>query len=250
LSVGSVRRVHSVLHRALAQAMRWDWIWVNPAANASPPASLPSGVRPPTTVEVQALLAHAASVDAALHAFLVLAVSTAARRSQLLGLRWFDVDVTRGAIAFRRGLVEGPDGPRLVATKTRRSYRVELDDASRAVLVTHRERASVTPSGDGFVFCFGGDSQRPWKPNWVTKRFIDVRRSAGLAHFRLHDLRHFMATGMLELGVPVPIVAARLCHARASTTLNVYAHAVPSGDRAAAELLAAWLRPPAVSGVG
>jgi hypothetical protein len=45
---------------------------------------------------------------------------------------------------------------------------------------------------------------------------------------------------MLDAGVPIPIVAARLCHARASTTLNVYAHAVPGGDRLAAEAL--WRR--------
>ena len=63
----------------------------------------------------------------------------------------------------------------------------------------------------------------------MTKRFIDARLAAGLDHFRLHDLRHFMATQMLDEGVPVPIVAARLAHARASTTLNVYAHAVPVG---------------------
>jgi integrase len=58
----------------------------------------------------------------------------------------------------------------------------------------------------------------------------------------LHDLRHFMATQMLDAGVPVPIVAARLAHARASTTLNVYAHAVPEGDRTAAELFSCRLR--------
>jgi integrase len=46
-----------------------------------------------------------------------------------------------------------------------------------------------------------------------------------------------MATEMLDAGVPVPIVAARLAHARASTTLNVYAHAVAGGDRLAAEAL-------------
>jgi integrase len=95
------------------------------------------------------------------------------------------------------------------------------------------------------VFCSESDAQQPWKPNWVRKTFISTRIDAGLAHFRLHDLRHFMATGMLNLGVPVPIVAARLCHARASTTLNVYAHAVPSGDRAAAELFASvWRQQP------
>ena len=59
----------------------------------------------------------------------------------------------------------------------------------------------------------------------------------GLPHFRLHDLRQFMATEMLDGGVPIAVVSGRLAHARASTTLNVYAHAVPGGDRAAAQLL-------------
>jgi integrase len=50
-----------------------------------------------------------------------------------------------------------------------------------------------------------------------------------------------MATQMLDVGVAVPIVAARLAHARASTTLNVYAHAVPGGDRHAAQQLSRLL---------
>jgi integrase len=98
-----------------------------------------------------------------------------------------------------------------------------------------------------FVFSSDKAGARPWSPNFVTKRFIRVRRAAGLGHFRLHDSRHFMATQMLDAGVPSPIVAARLWHARASTTLNVYAHAVPGGDRLAAEAL--WRRVDEARGV-
>ena len=57
------------------------------------------------------------------------------------------------------------------------------------------------------------------------------------------DLRHFVATQMLVAGVPLPVVSQRLTHARNSTTLNVYAHAVPGGDRNAAETLARLLKP-------
>jgi integrase len=46
-----------------------------------------------------------------------------------------------------------------------------------------------------------------------------------------------MATEMLDGGVPIAVVSNRLAHARASTTLNVYAHAVPGADRDAAQLL-------------
>ena len=78
---------------------------------------------------------------------------------------------------------------------------------------------------------------KTWRPNWVTKRFIAIRTTAGVGHFRLHDLRHFMATEMLHRLVPLPTVSGRLAHARMSTTLNVYAHAVPSGDRVAAAVI-------------
>ena len=248
LAPGTVARVHAVLHRALAQAVRWDWIWLNPASNASPPRVAPPEVRPPTPGQVAALLEWARREDPALFCYLRLAVSTGARRSQLLALQWGDIDEERAAIAFTRALVEGPDGPELRSTKTHRTYRVELDAETFDVLMAHRSWAKARACGVGaeltagtFVFSSRPDGANPWLPNWLTKRFIVARRAAGLPHFRLHDLRHFMATEMLAAGVPIATVSQRLSHARASTTLNVYAHSVPGGDRMAAETLAAIL---------
>jgi integrase len=177
-----------------------------------------------------------------------LAASTGARRSQLLALRWGDIDQDRAAIAFTRALVEGPDGPALRSTKSHRTYRVELDGETFGVLMDHRSdaeararRAGVELTDGAFVFSLRADGATPWLPNWLTKRFIAARRAAGLPHFRLHDLRHFMATEMLAAGISIATVSQRLSHARASTTLNVYAHSVSGGDRKAAETLAAVL---------
>ena len=243
LAVGTVRRIHSALHAALAQAQRWSWVFENVAHLATPPRGEPTEMRPPTPGQVAQLLEFVAR-NPTLQLYLTLAATTGARRGQLLALRWIDVDLLGGSLSIQRSLVEGPDGPLLVPTKTRRSYRVALDAASLELL--RREHrvveadGGVAPHEGRFVFSSDTASNRPWSPNYVTKRFIRMRRAAGLSHFRLHDLRHFMATQMLDAGVPIPIVAARLCHARASTTLNVYAHAVPGGDRSAAEVL--WQR--------
>jgi len=99
-------------------------------------------------------------------------------------------------------------------------------------------------------FCAGwvegpdGRGTTAWKPNRVTKAFLRHRRAAGLRPFRLHDLRHFMATEMLDAGVPIVVVSRRLDHQRVSTTLDKYAHAVPVGDaRASATLHAKLTRP-------
>ena len=240
LSPGTVHRVHVVLHRALTQAVRWEWIWLNPAAQASPPRVEPADIRPPSVEQVRRLLDVVRKEDIEFFTYLHLAMMTGARRGQLLAMRWSDVDFDHSAVGFARALVEGPTGTVLRPTKNRRTYRVALDHASVELLATRRDRALTCSGGlsDGFVFSDDPASRRPWQPNWVTKRFITYRRRAGLASFRLHDLRHFMATNMLAAGVPVPVVSERLCHARTSTTVNIYAHAMPGADRDAANLLA------------
>jgi integrase len=247
LAAGTVHRVHVVLHRALAQAHRWGWIWLNPASTASPPRVEPSEIVPPNQDELARLLAEAERVSSALHLFLLLAATTGQRRGELLALRWGDVDFERANLKIQRSLTEGPSGPVLSPTKTRRTNCVALDAATAQALAAFRSRLSLdAATAARFVFSSDGGST-PWLPNRVTKAFIRCRRAVGLDSFRLHDLRHFMATDMLANGEPVTVVSSRLSHARTSTTLNVYGHVVPGADRSAAEALALRLAPLSVA---
>jgi len=59
--------------------------------------------------------------------------------------------------------------------------------------------------------------------------------------FRFHDLRHFSVTTLIAAGVDVRTVAERHGHARATMTLDRYAHALPERDREAAGVLGASL---------
>ena len=188
-------------------------------------------LHPPTPAELNTLLAHLVPVDPLFHAFVLLAATTGARRAQLLGLRWDNVRRDTKRVAFCAGWVEGPDGPTLAPTKTKRRHSVDLDLMTFATLV-----ALADDGADGFVFSDDG-GVTAWKPNRVTKAFVRHRRAAGLRDFRLHDLRHFMATEMLHAGIPLPVVARRLDHQRPSTTLNCYAQAVPGADVLAANTL-------------
>jgi integrase len=119
-----------------------------------------------------------------------------------------------------------------------------VDDATMAQVRRHRDdvdkraaAAGVDLLPDAYVFAREADGASPWRPNWVTMKFIRLRDDNGLAGHRLHDLRHFMATEMLNAGVPVVVVSRRLDHKRVSTTFDRYTHAVPGQDEQASATL-------------
>lgn len=255
LGAASVRRTHVVVHAALAQAVRWKWLRVNPASNASPPRVVAPEIVPPAPGDVARLLTVLADLDAPLHAYVRLAATSGARRSQIVGLRWCDVDFDAATATFARSVVLGPAGVEVRnTTKGKRVYRIAVDAGTLAVLAEHKKHCienakecGVPLPPDGYAFSNDVEGAQPWRPDATTHRFSRVCAQAGLHGVRLHDLRHYVATRMLSAGADVRTVAGRLGHANPSVTLNVYAQFLPQSDRRAAEALGALLDEPEVS---
>lgn len=255
LSVSTVRRVHSVVRAALEQAVRWDWISINPAARASPGYSEASEVHPPAADAVLALLDRAERDDHPFAVFLVLAAVTGARRGELVALRWTDLSLDSAALTITRAMSVGADGPvERARPKTRSSVRrIALDQGTIGVLRAHWTRMSeravacgTSLPNDAFVFSNEPDCSVPWRPDFVSLKFRRLRHGLGLDDVRLHDLRHFVATTLLGAGVDLRTVAGRLGHSGGGrTTLAVYAHFQEAVDRGAADLLGRLLGFPA-----
>jgi integrase len=244
LSAASVRRIHSVLRRALAQGVKWGLLSVNPAANASPPREPHREASVPTAQQVGRLIEAAQAVNPDLSCFLRLAAVTGARRGELCGLTWRDIDFRKRRLLIERSVVVGPDGALFEKeTKTHASRRISLDAGTVELLRFHRVRckqaaaaAEAILSDDTYVFSHDVANRTPWRPDYVTLAFSRVRDELEL-DVRLHDLRHFAATSMLVNGQDVRTVSGRLGHADAATTLGVYAHFLESADEDAAELM-------------
>lgn len=244
LSPATVRRAHGILHRALAQGVKWGWLGQNPASSATPPRVPVSDINPPSPAELARVFAYAQEHEPDLATFVVIAAATGARRSELIALRWSDIDLDRGVVSISRGIVLGRNGLVEKDTKTHAARRVSLDATSMATLQAHRERA-VERAGaahavlakSAFVFSNEIDSSVNWYPDSVSRAYQRVCRRVGLADVRLHDLRHYVATRLLSAGVDVRTVAGRLGHRNASTTLNVYSHFLAETDQEAANVL-------------
>ena len=79
-------------------------------------------------------------------------------------------------------------------------------------------------------------------PSQITPAFKKLLEKAGLpTTWRLHDLRHAVATHWLANGINPKVVSERLGHASVAFTLQVYAHALPNQQAEGAELAARHL---------
>lgn len=206
-----------------------------PGGLSLPPRLLAPEITPPSPDELARLQASVAADDPELAMFIRLSAMTGARRSEMLALRWTDVDLGRGAVAISRGIVMGLDGLVEKGTKTHQARRVALDASTAAALAvfqtTHRARAELCGTvlaADAFVFAADIEGRTSWYPDSASRRFRGACRKVGLDGVRLHDLRHYVATRLLTAGVDVRTVAGRLGHRNAATTLNVYSHFLPT----------------------
>ena len=251
LSPASVRHVHAVLRGALGQAVRWGWIPTNPAASASPPKLRKQEINPPAIGDTRDLLAAADEHDPAFGALLRVLAATGARRGEVCGLRWSDLDRAARTLSITRSVASVDGGIVIKDTKSHAARRIAIDAATLAVLDAHRARSEAVAAAcriefdpDGFMFTNEADGSRPLHPDTVTGNFRGISHRLGLKGVRLHDLRHLHATQLLAAGVPVRTVSGRLGHANAATTLNVYAHFLEASDRDAADVIEGLLQSP------
>ncbi len=159
LAPATVRRIHGILRRALAQGVKWGWLGVNPAATTTPPRVPHPEITPPSSTDLTRVLRRASESSPELACFLVLAAATGARRSELMALRWRDVDIADGTVRIERGVVMGPAGLVEKDTKTHAARRVALDERTVQIVTDHSvrmtERAVMCRADlteDSFVF--------------------------------------------------------------------------------------------------
>jgi len=246
LSPAAIRNVHVVIRGAFELARRYGWVAVNPAATAEPP-KLPRRLPSPVAAgAVDALFRAAAHEHPALPVYLRVTLCVGGRRAEVHGLRWSTVDFAAGRVTLRETVVRaGKEWVVKPTTKTGGERFVDIDAGTLELLRGLHDEAfevalacGVALPGDAFVFSDEPVGETPWKPATTARRFKRACVAAGLpATTRLHDLRHLMATHLIDQGVSIAVVSARLGHAQNSTTLDIYTGRIAGSDRGAADVM-------------
>ena len=186
-------------------------------------------------------------------AYVALCAFAGLRRGEALGVQVGDVDflartlrVTRqlqraksADIKADKDLVQaaGEITVMIRAPKYESERTIYLPDEPVTILSQHV--GQHTPDGEPIRWLFD-EGGKPWHDNLVDYRWRSTRTDARTNH-RLHDLRHYFASGLIAAGCDVVTVQRAMGHASATTTLSTYAHLWPTAEdktRAAASSMA------------
>jgi integrase len=176
-------------------------------------------------------------------AFLMTAVMTGARHSELLALQWRDIDFTASTIHIRRSLswakLKGePTRPKFYKPKTKRGTR-KIPCPAELVLALKEWRLRCPKKGKwGLVFPTSA-GQPHHRANTIDRVLRPTLERAGLPlHFHMHTLRHSFCSALIAQGTPPTEVQKYSGHAKLSVLLDTYSHFIPDQQTGCIDRLA------------
>jgi integrase len=237
----SVQYVHATLKTALEDAVREELIPRNVAKLVRVRRPAKREIEPLSVDEVRSLLAHHRE-DRLLPMLVVIAL-LGLRRSEVLGLKWSDVDLDQGLLRVVRG-VQRVNGELVeLPTKTERSRRtVPLPGIVIDVLRNHQkaqevDRANLAGRWPKTDYVFTSSVGTAIDPRNCTRLVQNACRNAGVRVVRLHDFRHGCISVLLALGVPPRTAMEIVGHTTLEMTMNVYGHVNHESKRQAMDQL-------------
>lgn len=245
LSPKTVLEHHRFISSVLAQAEKEMLITYNAAKRATPPKQNKTKVNyfEPDTIKQILEAFDEESFDRRVLGYTL--VYTGARRGEILGLEWHNVDLDKGTVSIEKNVLYNPEKGVYVDTlKTETSeriisipgilvellkeYKTEFYDKAKTIA------GKAWPDND---FVFVNVYGQPIHPDAVSTWLVRLEKKYGLPHLNTHAFRHSVASALIYAGVDPVSVSRRLGHAQVSTTTNVYAHVFKKADERNAEIL-------------
>jgi integrase len=226
---GTRAKIRNIMSAVFHHAMRYEWLDTNPIKLVRQSAKRE---RTPDVLELAELQLLLTKLELRERTLVLLDAATGLRVSELLALRWEDVDFKTLELSVTRSIWHQVVGN----CKTEASAKpVPLDSYLAEDLLQWR-RVSPYPMPHDWVFASPTmKGKQPYWPDNLMKRYIrPVAQKAGI-HKRVgwHTFRHSFGTLLKANGEDIKTVQELLRHANSRITLEVYTQAVTSNKRAA-----------------
>lgn len=229
-SANTKAHIRNLLHLLFNCAIRWELIDKNPIALVRQSTKRRRVPRVLTPEEFKELLAE---LQEPCRTMALIAGCLGLRISEILGLRWGDIDWQNLTVLVQRSVVLG----KVYETKTEASHKpMPLDPELARVFLEFWRRATYVTSED---YIFAGDTGRPrWHGIMLTDHIKPAASRAGIGRVGWHTFRHTFSSILHDAGTNMAVQKELLRHADIQTTMNVYTQAVSSAKREAVHRVA------------
>ena len=249
LSPKTVLEHHRLISTVLEQAVKEGLVPSNIAHRADPPKVQKKDVNYFQPEQIKDILTATLKEPIDKRVFIHLLLVTGARRGELLGIKWENVDFNNSRIYICNNILYSTVlGVYESTPKTANSRRyISLPGETMQLLKEYKEWQDERIEyfmgyyqNKGYVFA--RDNGEPVHPDSITNYLTKFSEKYDLPHINAHAFRHTMASLLYYNGADSVSVSGRLGHAQVSTTANIYAHIIDKADRRNAELLSGILQ--------
>lgn len=184
----------------------------------------------PTAEQVGAAIRACANIEPPYAAFVAVCAFAGLRRGEASALKVSDIDFLRREIRVQRQVQWTDDGKMEIRGPKYGSERtVFIPDGLVTMLSEHVRVYRGGDDPDRWLFPGARNSDLPAHAATVSRWWRLVRKDIGIDH-RLHDLRHFYASGLIADNCDVVTVQKALGHSTPSVTLDTYSHLRPDAN--------------------
>lgn len=241
LSATTIRHHHQNISKALADAETNKLISKNPARNATPPKEerYEAQFLNPKQIKDLFILFQ----DTPIILPVMLSSIYGFRRSEVLGLKWSNIDMENRTIRICETLQQHTGGDYTDVPKTKNSLRTMPMSNSVYELLQKQynlqnERKRILGHGykESDYVCTQIDGT-PISPNYLSDTFHQLILKSNLPKIRFHDLRHSVASNLLNNGSNIVQVQDWLGHGSPEITLRFYSHVDATSKQQASNLM-------------
>lgn len=231
LSRASIKRHEVVLNSIFTEAVRQKLIKENPCRYASVPKQTDKPVKQPqfyTKEQCKELLRITEGTP--LYDMIYITFLYGLRRSELMGLRWSDIDWDNNSITIQHTVVIGNGVVSKEMTKTKSSHRTYplINDVKEILLrIQTKQKEYKRLFGNCYIdtdYIFCKEDGSVYYPDYPTKRLKTIIEKYQLSPIHWHSLRHSCASMLLAEGWNIKAISEWLGHSSVDITLNIYAH--------------------------
>ncbi len=221
-------RILTLFKAILTKGIQWGYLYRNPVEHVSKPKAPKREMDYLNPEELTKLLD---ATEERHRCLLTFATLTGCRQSEILGLRWGDVDFSAGKVYIRQVLQENC----FYEPKTDKSKRVVVvPPVLIEALEVHQTRQAVELSENHHDLVFPNLVGKPMSGINLTRRVLyPALRRAGIRKVGFHILRHSYVSLLVNQGENIKFIQKQVGHSSAKVTWDVYSHLFPEGEKEA-----------------